>query len=378
VNRKSPSPELPVHRLPFTVYVPDRRSFLQTSVTTIERFILDQEDRYPEATGELSNLLYDICLAAKIIAASIRRAGLVNILGAAGIQNVQGEEQQKLDIFANETLKNCLKHTGRVCVMGSEEDDDIIPVPPEYPVGKYAVLFDPLDGSSNIDVNSAVGTIFSIYRRVSMPGRGTSADVLQPGCKQVAAGYVMYGSSTMLVYTTGQGAHGFTLDPTIGEFLLSHPRIITPRVGKYYSVNESNFPRWEKGVQAAVRGLKGEASEELGPDGVPPKNSRYIGSLVGDFHRNLISGGIFLYPADTKNPRGKLRLLYEASPMAFLAEQAEGSATDGVNRILDIMPEKLHQRTPLVIGSREDVGFVADTLRRVASRASGAVSQPAL
>jgi fructose-1,6-bisphosphatase I len=349
---------------------------LNSHVTTIERFILDQEDRYPEATGELSNLLYDICLAAKIIAASIRRAGLVNILGASGIQNVQGEEQQKLDIFANETLKNCLKHTGRVCVMGSEEDDDIIPVPPEYPVGKYAVLFDPLDGSSNIDVNSAVGTIFSIHRRISMHGRGTAADVLQPGCQQVAAGYVMYGSSTMLVYTTGQGAHGFTLDPTIGEFLLSHPRIVTPRVGKYYSVNESNFPRWNKGVQAAVRGLKGDLTEGL--NGVTPKNSRYIGSLVGDFHRNLISGGIFLYPADSKNPMGKLRLLYEASPMAFIAEQAEGSATDGVNRILDIMPEKLHQRTPLVIGSREDVGFVADTLRRVAARASGAVSQPAL
>jgi fructose-1,6-bisphosphatase I len=351
---------------------------LNSHVTTIERFILDQEDRYPEATGELSNLLYDICLAAKIIAASIRRAGLVNILGTAGIQNVQGEEQQKLDIFANETLKNCLKHTGRVCVMGSEEDDDIIPVPPEYPVGKYAVLFDPLDGSSNIDVNSAVGTIFSIYRRVSMHGRGTSADVLQPGCKQVAAGYVMYGSSTMLVYTTGQGAHGFTLDPTIGEFLLSHPRIITPRVGTYYSVNESNFPRWDKEMQTAVRGLKGEMVEGLRPNGVTPKNSRYIGSLVGDFHRNLIAGGIFLYPADTKNPRGKLRLLYEASPMAFLAEQAEGSATDGLNRILDIVPEKLHQRTPLVIGSREDVGFVADTLRRVAARPSGAVSQRAL
>jgi fructose-1,6-bisphosphatase I len=351
---------------------------MQTSVTTIERFILDQEDHYPEATGELSNLLYDIALASKIIAAAIRRAGLVNILGAAGDQNVQGEEQQKLDVFANETIKNCLKHTGRVCAMGSEEDKEIIPVPPEYAAGKYAVLFDPLDGSSNIDVNSAVGTIFSIYRRVSMHGRGTSADVLQPGCKQVAAGYIMYGSSTMLVYTTGQGAHGFTLDPTIGEFLLSHPRIITPRVGTYYSVNESNFGRWDKGMQAAVRGLKGDTSKGDISNGVPPKNSRYMGSLVGDFHRNLIAGGIFLYPADTKNPKGKLRLLYEASPMAFIAEQAEGSATDGVNRILDMVPETLHQRTPLVIGSREDVGFVADTLRRVASRTSGAVSQPAL
>lgn len=346
---------------------------MQTSVTTIERFILDQEDRYPEATGELSNLLYDLALASKIIAAAIRRAGLVNILGGSGIQNVQGEEQQKLDVFANETIKNCLKHTGRVCAMGSEEDKDIIPVPPEYSAGKYAVLFDPVDGSSNIDVNSAVGTIFSVYRRVSMNGRGTSADVLQPGCKQVAAGYIMYGSSTMLVYTTGQGVHGFTLDPTIGEFLLSHPRIVTPRVGTYYSVNESNFGRWSKETQTAVKGLKGDLD-----DGMMPKNSRYMGSLVGDFHRNLIAGGIFLYPADTKNPRGKLRLLYEASPMAFIAEQAEGSATDGVLRILDIVPAELHQRTPLVIGSREDVGYVADTMRRTAARASGPVSQPAL
>ena len=346
---------------------------MQTSVTTIERFIFDQEHRYPEATGELSNLLYDIALAAKIIAAAIRRAGLVNILGTAGNQNVQGEEQQKLDVIANETFKNCLNHTGRVCVMGSEEDEDIIPVPPEYPVGKYAVLFDPLDGSSNIDVNAAVGTIFSIYRRISLEGRGTVADVLQPGCKQVASGYVMYGSSTMLVYTTGQGVHGFTLDPTIGEFLLSHPKIVTPRVGRYYSVNESNFGRWNRGMQAAVRGLKGDA-----PDLMPAKNSRYIGSLVADFHRNLIAGGIFLYPADSRNPQGKLRLLYEASPMAFIAEQAEGSATDGDNRILDIIPHHLHQRTPLVIGSRLDVGFVADTVRRAAARTSGPVVQPAL
>ena len=341
---------------------------MQTSVKTIERFIFDQEHRYPEATGELSNLLYDIALAAKIIAAAIRRAGLVNILGAAGNRNVQGEEQQKLDVIANETFKNALNHTGRVCVMGSEEDEDIVPVPPEYPVGKYAVLFDPLDGSSNIDVNAAVGTIFSIYRRISMEGRGTVADVLQPGCKQVASGYVMYGSSTMLVYTTGQGVHGFTLDPTIGEFLLSHPKIVTPRVGMYYSVNESNFGRWDRGMQSAVRGLKGEV-----PDLMKPKNSRYIGSLVADFHRNLIAGGIFLYPADTKNVRGKLRLLYEAAPMAFIAEQAEGSATDGVNRILDIEPTGLHQRTPLVIGSRNDVGFVADVLREVAARPGGNV-----
>ena len=329
-------------------------------VTTIERFILDQEEKYPEATGELSNLLYDIALAAKIIAASIRRAGLVNILGAAGNVNVQGEEQQKLDIFANETMTNALNHTGRVCVMASEEDEKIIPVPDQYPAGKYAVLYDPLDGSSNIDVNGAVGTIFSIYRRVSMEGRGSELDVLQAGCKQVAAGYVIYGSSTMLIYSTGQGVAGFTLDPSIGEFLLSHPKICTPRVGKYYSVNESNFARWSKGTQWAVRGFHGDR-----PDEIAGKNSRYIGSLVADFHRNLLSGGIFMYPADAKNTRGKLRLLYEASPMAFIAEQAGGSATDGVNRILDIVPHDLHQRTPLVIGSREDVGYVADTLRKL-------------
>jgi fructose-1,6-bisphosphatase I len=287
--------------------------------------------------------------------------------------NVQGEEQQKLDVYANNALLHCLGLRDSVAALVSEEDEEPVIINQNPERGKYIVIFDPLDGSSNIDVNSAVGTIFSIYRRVSMHGRGTAADVLQPGCKQVAAGYIMYGSSTMLVYTTGQGAHGFTLDPTIGEFLLSHPRIITPRIGRYYSVNESNFHRWDKGMQTAVRGLKGDLS-----DGVSPKNSRYIGSLVGDFHRNLIAGGIFLYPADSKNLKGKLRLLYEASPMAFLAEQAEGSATDGVQRILDIVPDGLHQRTPLVIGSREDVGYVADTLRRTAARVSGPVSQPAL
>ncbi len=331
-----------------------------TMVTTIERFILDQEEKYPEATGELSNLLYDIALGAKIIAASIRRAGLVNILGSAGATNVQGEEQQKLDIFANNTLTNALNHTGRVCVMASEEDETLIPVPDNYPVGKYVVLYDPLDGSSNIDTNGAVGTIFSIYRRVSMEGRGSLADVLQAGCKQVAAGYIIYGSSTMMIYTTGQGVAGFTLDPSIGEFLLSHPRITTPRVGRYYSVNESNFARWSKGIQWAVRGLHGDR-----PDEIKGKNSRYIGSLVADFHRNLLAGGIFMYPADTKNTNGKLRLLYECSPMAFIAEQASGSATDGTRRILDIQPTELHQRTPLVIGSREDVGYVADTLRKL-------------
>jgi fructose-1,6-bisphosphatase I len=324
---------------------------------TIERFIMDQQHLYPEATGELSNLLYDFALGAKIIAAAIRRAGLVNILGSAGASNIQGEEQQKLDVYANETLKNAMGHTGRVCVMASEEDEELILVPPGYPSGKYAVLFDPLDGSSNIDVNSAVGTIFSIYRRNSGKGDGTLEDVLQPGAEQVAAGYVMYGSSVMLVYTTGQGVHGFTLDPTIGEFLLSHPDIKTPQTGKYYSVNESNFARWNRGVQRAVRGFHGDF-----PERIAGKSSRYIGALVADFHRNLIAGGIFLYPADTKNPKGKLRLTYEANPIAFIAEQAGGAATDGTRRILDIHPETLHQRTPLVVGSAHDVEYVRAVL----------------
>ena len=249
---------------------------------------------------------------------------------------MQGEEQQKLDVLANETIKNCLKHTGRVCAMASEEDEDIIPVPPEYAVGKYAVLFDPLDGSSNIDVNSAVGTIFSIYRRVSMEGRGTSADVLQPGCQQVAAGYVMYGSSTMLVYTTGQGVHGFTLDPTIGEFLLSHPQ-------DHHAPGRAVLQRQREQLRPLGQGDADRGARAQGRHArrrSKPKNSRYIGSLVADFHRNLIGGGIFLYPADSKNPKGKLRLLYEASPLAFIAEQAEGRATDGLNRILDIVPDR--------------------------------------
>jgi fructose-1,6-bisphosphatase I len=327
---------------------------------TLSQFILQQEHHHTGATGEFTSVLHDIELAAKMINREVTRAGLVEVLGYTGGENVHGEKVQKLDVFAHETIYRVLGSTGQLAVMASEEDEDIIPVPKEHAAGKYAVLYDPLDGSSNIDVNAPVGTIFSIYRRISLEGRGKLADVLQSGCKQVAAGYVIYGSSTMLVYTTGQGAHGFTLDPTIGEFLLSHEQIVTPRVGKYYSVNESNFARWSKGIQTAVRGFHGDH-----PEMIQGKISRYIGSLVADFHRNLIAGGIFLYPGDSKNKQGKLRLLYEASPMAFIAEQAGGSATDGMQRILDISPVELHQRTPLVIGSREDVGFVADTLRRL-------------
>lgn len=332
----------------------------QTKVTTLERFILDQERAFPEATGELTNLLYDIALAAKVIAAQIRRAGLVNIIGAAGATNVQGEQQQKLDVFANETMKHALNRTGRICAMASEEDEEIIPIPDDVTPGKYVVLFDPLDGSSNIDVNAAVGTIFSIYPRVTDSGQGHLEDVLQPGHRQVAAGYVIYGSSVMMVYSAGRGVHGFTLDPTIGEFLLSHSQMEMPRTSVYYSVNESNFQRWSKGIQAVVRAFKGEDPERM-----RRKNSRYIGSLVADFHRNLVKGGVFLYPGDTQNPLGKLRLMYECAPMAFLAEQAGGAATDGRHRILDIVPEALHQRVPLVIGCAREVEFVRRMLEEV-------------
>jgi fructose-1,6-bisphosphatase I len=321
-----------------------------TSVVTIERSIIEQERQFPEATGELSNLLYDICLAAKIISRYVRRAGLSDILGDEGTVNVQGELQQKLDVFANETVRNSVQHTGRTCVLASEEDEEPVPVPPGRPVGKYVLLYDPLDGSSNIDVNVSIGTIFSIHRRVTPEGGpGTLVDCLQPGRTQIAAGYILYGSSTMLVYTTGRGVHGFTLEPSIGEFLLSHPNIRIPEIGKYYSVNESNWNRWSEGMQAAVAAFKNGAQE------VAAKNARYIGSLVADFHRNLLSGGIFLYPADKKSPNGKLRLLYEAAPLALLVEQAGGAATDGRQAILDILPTNLHQRTPLIIGSKRDV-----------------------
>src|SRR5437773_1422367 len=300
-----------------------------SEVITIERFIMEQERLYPEATGELSNLLYDLCLAAKIISRHVRRAGLSDSLGAAGAVNVSGDLQQKLDLFANETVRNSVQHTGRVCVTASEEDPAPVPVPPGKAAGKYVVLYDPLDGSMNIDVNVSIGTIFSIHKRVTK--KNTTAglvDCLQLGKKQIAAGYILYGSSTMLVYTTGKGVHGFTLDPTIGEFLLSHPDIRTPPVGRYYSVNESNWNRWTPSVQRVVAAFKN------GEGKVQPKNARYIGSLVADFHRNLISGGIFLYPAATNYPQGKLRLLYEAAPLAFVVEQAEGAGRRGCGRML--------------------------------------------
>ncbi|HET8712303.1 MAG TPA: class 1 fructose-bisphosphatase [Gemmatimonadales bacterium] len=336
------------------------RSQSATSVVTIERFIMEQERLHPEATGELSNLLYDICLAAKIISRQVRRAGLTDILGEFGAVNVQGEVQQKLDVFANETVRHAVEHTGRVCVLASEEDEHPIPVNvrDDRRSGKYVLMYDPLDGSSNIGVNVSIGTIFSIHRRSSTKrGPGTLEDCLQKGRAQVAAGYILYGSSTMLVYTTGQGVHGFTLDPTIGEFLLSHPDIRCPEVGQYYSVNESHWNKWTPGVQRAVAAFKNGDSGR-----VAAKNARYIGSLVADIHRNLMSGGIFLYPADANAPQGKLRLLYEAAPLALLVEQAGGAAFDGKTDILDITPRELHQRTPLIIGSKRDVEFARSVI----------------
>ncbi len=323
-------------------------------VMTLNRHIIEQERLYPHATGAFTALLTDIALAAKIISYHVNKAGLVDILGKSGTTNVFGEEQEKLDVFAHEILVRSLVHGGKLCALASEESEGLIPIPDGIPKGKYVCLFDPLDGSSNIDVNVSIGTIFSIYRRVTPgDGPGTLDDLLQPGCKQVCAGYVIYGSSTMLVYTTGTGVHGFTLDPSYGEFVLSHPNIKIPAKGKIYSVNESYFDYWDDGVKNYVRWAK----KAMPSDG-RPMNSRYIGSLVADFHRNLLKGGIFLYPGDNKSPdrkQGKLRLLYEAKPMAFIVEQAGGKASDGFRRILDIQPEELNQRTPLIIGSKEDV-----------------------
>lgn len=329
-------------------------------IYTIERHIIEQQRSYPEATGVFSSLMYDVALAAKIIARETTRAGLVDILGQAGKTNVQGEQQMKLDVFADETMVRMNSYTGRLAVMASEEEEDIIPIPEEYGIGKYVFVFDPLDGSSNIDVNVSIGTIFAIYRRISTEGPGTLEDCLQQGRHLAAAGYVIYGSSTMMVYTTGQGVHGFTLDPGVGEFLLSHPNIHMPAIPTYYSVNQGYERYWSTGVRRFTRWLQGmdqEAPRE-------PLSGRYIGSMVADFHRNLLDGGIFYYPADTGKPGGKLRLVYEANPLAFIAEQAGGYASNGHCSILDVQPESLHQRTPLFIGNRELVEQAEEFISR--------------
>ncbi len=329
-----------------------------TSVVTIDRYIIEQERLHPQATGELSGILYDLAVAAKMIANKVRSAGLADILGATDDQNVQGEVQQKLDVIANEIIIKAMDHGGRLCGMASEEEPGIIQIPDAFRCGKYVLLFDPLDGSSNIDVNVPVGTIFSVLRKVSDGVRSDMTDFLQPGHEQVAAGYVIYGSSTMLVYTTGQGAHGFTLDPSIGEFLLSHPEIRTPALGRYLSVNDSYESLWEDNTRQLMRRFRGQEGDR------EPMNARYVGSLVADFHRNLLGGGLYAYPANRKSPRGKLRLLYEANPLAMIIEQAGGGAIDGVNRIMDIVPTELHQRVPLFIGSPSDVDIARTTLAR--------------
>jgi fructose-1,6-bisphosphatase I len=317
---------------------------------TLKQFVLDEERKHPEASGEFTDLVVNIALAAKLINREVVRAGLVDILGYTGGENVHGEKVQKLDQFAHEVLYDVLGSTGQLAVLASEEDEDIIHVPDGQPYGKYVVNFDPLDGSSNINANVNIGTIFSILPRITRKGAGTLEDCLQAGRRQVAAGYVMYGSSTMLVFTTGDGVHGFTYEPSLGEFLLSNRHIRTPDHGRIYSVNEGNYVHWHDGVKRYVDWLK----MDDGPSG-RPYSSRYVGSLVADFHRNLLYGGIFLYPADRKSPNGKLRVLYEAAPLAYIAEQAGGMATDGERRIMEIAPTALHQRTPLLIGSAADV-----------------------
>src|SRR5690349_23731312 len=296
-----------------------------------------------------------------MIANKVRSAGLADILGSAESENVQGEVQQKLDVLANEIIVKAMDHGGRLCAMASEEEPDIIQIPEHFKCGKYCLLFDPLDGSSNIDVNVPVGTIFSVVRKITRGRHGEMEDILQPGRRQVAAGYVIYCPSTTMVYTTGQGAHGFTLDPSIGEFLLSHPNIRIPENGRYLSVNDSYEQVWDENVKALMRRYRGLDGEQKA------MNVRYVGSLVADFHRNLLGGGIFAYPASAVSPKGKLRLLYEANPLAFIVEQAGGAATDGVQRILDLVPTDLHQRTPLYIGSKGDIDIATAMLGKPAS-----------
>ncbi|SHO54855.1 class 1 fructose-bisphosphatase [Vibrio quintilis] len=330
-----------------------------SEMRTLGEFIIEKQTDFPHASGELSSLLASIRLAAKIVNREINKAGLVDITGAIGQENVQGEVQQKLDVYANEKFKAALEARDQVCGVASEEEDEVVLFDKDLNKNaKYVVLMDPLDGSSNIDVNVSVGTIFSIYRRVSPIGTTpTKEDFLQPGNKQVAAGYVIYGSSTMLVYTTGKGVNGFTYDPSLGTFCLSHENMMIPQDGRIYSINEGNYIRFPTGVKKYIK-----FCQENVPEDNRPYTSRYIGSLVSDFHRNLLKGGIYLYPSTLSHPQGKLRLLYECNPMAFLMEQAGGIASDGVNRIMDLEPRELHQRVPFFVGSPNMVRKVEEFL----------------
>jgi fructose-1,6-bisphosphatase I len=314
---------------------------------TLGEFIIEKQEEFQYSTGELSRIINSIRLAAKVVNYKVNKAGLVDIVGAAGEQNIQGEDQQKLDVYANEVFIQTLINREIVCGIGSEENDDFITVAgsDNSHNNKYVVLMDPLDGSSNIDVNVSVGTIFSVFRRKTPVGTPvTLEDFLQPGINQVAAGYVIYGTSTMLVYTTGHGVNGFTLNPAIGTFYLSHPNMTYAETGKIYSINEGNYVHFPQGVKDYLKYCQLEEEDR-------PYTSRYIGSLVSDFHRNMIKGGIYIYPTSSKAPNGKLRLLYECNPMAFLAEQSGGKASDGHNRIMEIQPTELHQRVPFFCGS---------------------------
>lgn len=326
---------------------------------TLEQFIIERQADFQHSTGAFSRLIRDISIAAKIINRDMRRAGLHDTQGATGVINVQGETQQKMDLRAHEELVRALRRGGECCLIGSEEHSEAIPMSTSADGdGEYIVLMDPLDGSSNIEVNISIGTIFSIYRLPEGWGTVSLEAALQPGVEQVCAGYVIYGSSTMMVYTTGEGVNGFTLEPSIGEFILSHPSIRTPEAGTIYSVNEGNYNSFEYGLKQYIKWVQREDREEK-----RPYTSRYIGSFVADFHRNLLKGGIYIYPANATNPEGKLRLMYEANPMAFLVEQAGGMATDGYQRIMEKMPTALHQRTPIFIGSKKMVETVMDFLQ---------------
>jgi fructose-1,6-bisphosphatase I len=322
-------------------------------ITTVQQHILQQQQEISEASGRFSWLLSGITLATKMVEAKIRTAGLSDVLGAIGQTNVQGEQQQKLDVYANQALLHCLGLRDSVAALVSEEDEEPVTFDRSVETGKYIIVFDPLDGSSNIDVNVNVGTIFSILRRLPSTDGDLQASILQPGYTQVAAGYVVYGPSTVLVYTTGRGVHGFTLDPTIGAFVLTNENMKMPAQGSYYSVNEANSATWPDEYREYVGKLRSGA---LGRQ----YSSRYIGSLVADFHRTLLKGGIFLYPPTKDQPGGKLRLLYEANPLAFIAEQAGGMASSGRGRILDIKPEGIHQRTPFMVGSQREMEALVD------------------
>jgi fructose-1,6-bisphosphatase I len=327
---------------------------------TLGQFIIEKQADFPYAKGELSRLLRDIGIASKIVNREVSKAGLVEILGETGETNVQGEKVKKLDVFANEQFIAALKAGGEVCAIASEENDDIIPIDSEISKGaKYVVAMDPLDGSSNIDVNVSVGTIFSIYRRKTLSGPGKLEDFMQRGTEQVAAGYVIYGSSCMLVYTTGKGVNGFTLDPSIGEFCLSHPNMQTAKDGLIYSINEGNYLHFPDGVKKYIKYCQEEDKASS-----RPYSSRYIGSGVADIHRNLINGGVYIYPTTTKSPKGKLRLLYECNPLAYILEQAGGKATNGEKRIMEIDITELHQRTPLFIGSANMVDKAMDFMKK--------------